>query len=1110
MSRYDWPDGPVREDDGAGRARFNARFRPAPDVRNADGSLDPIAAPEPSGFAAAPPSAGGFVWLPIGPSTVTGGQATGRPDVSGRIRDLAVEPTTGGRLYAASAAGGVWFSGDRGVSWKPIDQFVVSPGRATLTPVGNALATGAVHVLWGGADDGSADEVFVGTGEPGFHALGAPGGHVAGIGVLQATGPATGASWTPPAANDALRGEAFWRITDDGVHRRQLLAGTTDGMYVRDTTGAWTRELHFGGGEVLDVVVLRTTSPARTRVFYALRHFVPATPTATGHTATELCVAEVANPPAAPTDVAYGGATIQKVALPGFATDGRIRLALSGTSKLWVIGVQDDHDRSARLAVVDPSAALASMTATVVTGVPASLFRSASDQSGYDMAIATHPTRDDRLYVGGATELIDGTYNASLYRLEVTEPTKVAATKIGGGVHADVHAIVVTAAPSAANRSVWVGCDGGVFLSDRDGDPGTFVSRNNALATLQPGFVACHPTNAGLLAAGFQDNGTCDRVGDTVWRERFEGDGGGVVYDPGADNRYFRQYTQADWASSDGNGTGPVHRFGSLRGDTEGEQSLFYSGAASLTHGGTTHLVIGTNRLWWSPDWGDTWATVPTGTDPRAPLFPDLVQDVLAPTDAPSTACCTPSFTTTAAVLGCRLQALPDLDGRHRIRLYALWTGGIAVFEASRATDSNGAWTWRADATLPIRAALNATEQTSVTNGDPTTFLPFPPVSMTDGSTRTSATDLVPHDPTKGAHGSCYVTAAGNDSLDTLWWYDGDGHVVPCGVRNGPHGTWTVSTDRIKAPALAVAVHPTDPSVVFVGTSVGVVRGVLAFTAGQPSWTWTTFDNGLPEAAVQDLAPFHDGELTLLRAALQARGVWEVDLAAPVTTPATYLRVYASDTRRRRTTPLTGPATRGEPALRYDASPDIVVDTTALVWPVAGPGEGDLFDGRFAPTVGEHAAQRLSTRTFRVHVLVHDRWYDETPPGDVQVALLRRVIDPPGADVPVGALWPALVQIAGGGAVPNPLPDAWRAAGATLTRALTAPLSARIPRAATFDVDLSALEVGARVLLLAVVMNSHDPIGTADATLADNSTATDARSLVLNSRHVAARSLLLR
>ena len=60
---------------------------------------------------------------------------------------------------------------------------------------------------------------------------------------------------------------------------------------------------------------------------------------------------------------------------------------------------------------------------------------------------------------------------------------------------------------------MWVGCDGGVFRSVTDGDPGTFLPCNIELATLEPGFVACHPTNDGLVAVGMQDNGTCERRG---------------------------------------------------------------------------------------------------------------------------------------------------------------------------------------------------------------------------------------------------------------------------------------------------------------------------------------------------------------------------------------------------------------------------------------------------------------------------------------------------------------------------------------------------------------------------------------------------------------------
>ena len=55
-----------------------------------------------------------------------------------------------------------WISGD---TWRPLDEWVVSPNRDTLTPVGNALACGSIGVVWGAAADGSQDEVWVGTGE---------------------------------------------------------------------------------------------------------------------------------------------------------------------------------------------------------------------------------------------------------------------------------------------------------------------------------------------------------------------------------------------------------------------------------------------------------------------------------------------------------------------------------------------------------------------------------------------------------------------------------------------------------------------------------------------------------------------------------------------------------------------------------------------------------------------------------------------------------------------------------------------------------------------------------------------------------------------------------
>ena len=75
-------------------------------------------------------------WVPIGPSVVRRGQGTGRPRVVGRVRDLAVSPD-GKRAYAASARGGVWYSGDGGGSWSPVG------GWADRTTAG--LGTGGAN-----------------------------------------------------------------------------------------------------------------------------------------------------------------------------------------------------------------------------------------------------------------------------------------------------------------------------------------------------------------------------------------------------------------------------------------------------------------------------------------------------------------------------------------------------------------------------------------------------------------------------------------------------------------------------------------------------------------------------------------------------------------------------------------------------------------------------------------------------------------------------------------------------------------------------------------------------------------------------------------------------
>src|SRR5919204_3619871 len=143
MTSYEWPSARTRaeRDDAAGRSAFLqprrtdfdlsgalAASRAAPEPPPTRGRRRAAAAPAPAARA----SGRSLLWLPMGPSTVVYGQATGKPRISGRVRMLAVHEA-GERMYAAAANGGIWYSKDGGTSWKAIGGLAPTP-RMTHPP----------------------------------------------------------------------------------------------------------------------------------------------------------------------------------------------------------------------------------------------------------------------------------------------------------------------------------------------------------------------------------------------------------------------------------------------------------------------------------------------------------------------------------------------------------------------------------------------------------------------------------------------------------------------------------------------------------------------------------------------------------------------------------------------------------------------------------------------------------------------------------------------------------------------------------------------------------------------------------------------------------------
>src|SRR5215472_4244388 len=118
----------------------------------------------------------GRVWTPIGPSPIIEG--TQRDN--GLVSAIAINPHNSNVIYIGTAAGGVWRSGDGGVTWTPLfDQQpslgVGEPGAIAIDPnntdtiyVGTSSRISRVPIRAGllKSTDGGASWIRLGSGYP--------------------------------------------------------------------------------------------------------------------------------------------------------------------------------------------------------------------------------------------------------------------------------------------------------------------------------------------------------------------------------------------------------------------------------------------------------------------------------------------------------------------------------------------------------------------------------------------------------------------------------------------------------------------------------------------------------------------------------------------------------------------------------------------------------------------------------------------------------------------------------------------------------------------------------------------------------------------------------
>ncbi|MBA2952938.1 hypothetical protein GON03_23200 [Nocardioides sp. MAH-18] len=965
-------------------------------------------------------------WVPIGPSVVRRGQASGRPRVIGRIRDLAVS-SDGLRAYAASGMGGVWYTGDAGHSWAPIG------GWTPLSPFAggnfNPRSVGCLLVDFDPGGNPANDFVVVGTGEPPPFPTSAGQGFFGGLGVLANRGPATVPidqnPWEarPDAEVRRFEGIGFYRMARrPGRVAGSLAAGTVDdllaatsgglfrGTRVAGPTYTWTRVTSVDAlaGVVAGQAVSDVLWHSSGRILIAVHGSVPPGPVLPGGVAFS----------------ADNGATwtwlngCSPLPAPGSQVQGRSSLAdVPGTNTVYVLTplpppavANPPTDTPAVFQI--PNVTAGTPAATAVGNVPAALW---GGQAWYDQAIvADRVAGVDRLYLGGnffqdaagdflggvwcfdvaagpALAAVNGisTTAAPAPPLPIAGAGADAAGLVGNNIHPDIHTIRLAGAAGA--RHVWVGCDGGVFVSRQNGRAHTFASRCNGLAAVQPTFLSQHPTSSHFVACGFQDAGMQVRSGDTVWEKVALGDGGGTVFHPTRPQHIVSQAFGHGWRKvPDANFTMPTRTNAPL--DTENGIALFYSGAAAVATGATTaRIAVGTSRVWLTADVGgaatNTWRVIPFATvapglaaaDPRDNAGNDLQ----------------PNFGVPSLVAGDVAGGIGPLGGVVTMRwvtnqhLLVLYANGVV-----RYVENAGRWT----ATVVLQTGTQ------------------PATSAAAGTT--ILTDILPVP--EGGGMDFYLTTtgdAGNPAVDTCYLFTG-GAFVPTGLRNVlpvPPGS-PVGAARPIEPAYSVAVDTTAPGTVYVGTVTGVWTRAHPTPPATP---WNRFDNGLPQAAVQDLSIWTDpagaaGSPRLMRAAVQARGVWEVNLAAAEPS-RTYVRVHARDDRRIFPTPMANPR-RGAGAAEENTfeSPDVVVR------PRASAGIAPTWRFGAAGRIAQGTTQLYQLWTFQtafrwIHpsVVADGQWTDTF--GDlVELERATRGLpaaptNPPGQRFIDQALWTAVV-----------------------------------------------------------------------------------------------------
>jgi hypothetical protein len=781
------------------------------------------------------PAAGG-AWIPIGPTSITNGQAVsgGNTAVSGRVTAVVVDPTNPNNVYLGTAQGGVWRSLNAGTTWESIFDNADSLAIGAL-----ALAPSDPTKLYVGTGEFNAcADCFFGAGLYRIDTVNTTPSLVGPINTFQTVGSlnysifngrgitkivvdptdagtifvstargiggsgANAKSTTPPIA---LRG--FWRSTNATnavgsitFQKFVVTAGATLDNENLDTT-----DIVMEPGTPNNLLVAMIGSTASNGGIYRTTNALAGTPTFTQvYTAASGVRLNLAINKVGGVVTAYAATSETPTATTGCTT----------------------ADSGAVRKQVDPFASTSTWS-TQLTGGGGYC----SGQCFYDIAIAVSPTNADEVYLGGAA----GT-GACGNGMKKSTNGGTSFFRDQTGLHADSHALFFDGA-----GNIYAGNDGGIWkkVANNTAESAWTNLNSSPLNTLQFESIAVHPTDQFMMIGGTQDNGTeFQQTSSGNWSQAEGGDGGYALIDQSATNTtdvtmyhtFFNNSSQIGFDRIINTACLPIKNSWPTRGagfnaggDPEDPSPVACDGTASYLHNG---LVLTSNILFYAP------MALGPGTPNTLYFGSDRLYRSTDRGDTMTVVSQGPLTTPTSPISTIGISRSDD-----NVRLVGSQNGQVWATSTGSSTLVN------------LAPPIPANPSGSTTNK-------FIGRAMVDPNNKNVAYITL-----------SYYAPAGQGiwKITNLVAAAGAAPALP---------VWTAAGNGIPSiPINAFAIDPVNPNNLYAGTDIGV------YFSSDGGANWSPYGTGLPRVAVFDLQIQPTSRI--LRAGTHGRGVWENPLVAP-------------------------------------------------------------------------------------------------------------------------------------------------------------------------------------------------------------------------------------